>query len=211
MAAFDPASDPCVVRLRDLPVEETLWVFVNLVERDPERADVAALALREQGRAGRLLPEHVGALTSALAVAPNPLCIGHLAKAVAALGRAAAEAAPILVDHVASMRVTDDVEYWSFDGCIWALGYLGGPAVAPCLAKLEAEKPSRAVRSQSIYRGVMPKEARQKQFLSAIEGARALLAQADPGTWRTRKITGPIRRATAQGKEAQKSWNLRAG
>ena len=205
----DPAQDPAVVLLRELPVEETIVVYVELAEDTPEKADVAALALREQGRLGRLTAEHVELLAGCIEMAPNSLCTGHLAKAVAALGRRATAAAETLIARMESMVVTDDVEYWSFDGCVWALGYLGGPEVGPYLSTLEHEDPSRVIRSRSIYAGAMSTEDRERRFVLAIEGARNLLASPDPGEWRRSFLT--VERATAAAQAPGKSWDLRAG
>jgi hypothetical protein len=204
--SHDPSQDPAVVHLRDLAVEETILAYLELVDSEPEKADVAALALREQGRQGRLGAEHLPALISCLDAAPNALVLGHLAKALATFGRRAGSATEALVEKMRDLVITDDVEYWSFDGCVWALGYLGGDAAASFIEELGAERPNRAVRSSSIYRGVMPKAAREKAFQAALDGAGALLKKADPGQWRTQKLKVQ-RSATA--KSSGKAWDLR--
>ncbi|MBI5510982.1 MAG: hypothetical protein HY903_19650 [Deltaproteobacteria bacterium] len=205
----DPAQDPAVMMLKELSVEETLLVYAELVEDVPDKADVAALALREEGRAGRLAAEHVEVLAACVEMAPNSLCVGHLAKALATLGRRATGAASSLMARMEPMVVTDDCEYWSFDACVWALGYLGGADVGPFLSALEREDPSRVVRSQSIYTGAMGTQARQQRFAAALAGARGLLAQADPGVWRTSFMT--VKRVTATGQRAGKAWDVRPG
>ncbi|MDP2339366.1 MAG: hypothetical protein Q8O67_00295 [Deltaproteobacteria bacterium] len=195
------------------PVEETLIAFIDLVDQSPDRADVAALALRDQGRAGRLTTSHLEALIAFLFIAPNSLCVGHLAKALGSMGRAAMPASDALIERMGKMLITDDVEYWSFDGCVWALGYIGGAHVPSTLDAIEAEKPNRAVRSHSIYEGVMPKEARAAALDKALAGARALLARADPGCWRARMM-GPPKRPTSSrpkvgGAGGGKLWDMR--
>jgi hypothetical protein len=206
----DPASDPVVQKLAALEVEETMAVYLGLVESDPEKADVAALALREHGRGGRLTHEHVETLANCVLVAPNSLCAGHLAKALAALGREAGAAAGSLVAKMRGLVISTDVEYWSFDGAVWALGYLGGDEASLFLDELEAETPSRAVRSNSIYRGAMPKDARQQCYEKALLGARGLLANPLPGVWRERKTNLPLSKSGSQQKVAGKAWDLRS-
>ncbi|MBI4818681.1 MAG: hypothetical protein HY791_20600 [Deltaproteobacteria bacterium] len=208
MRAQDPAQDPIVVRLRDQSVEETLATYIDLVAGSPDKADVAALALREQGRLGRLKESHLDMLIKCVELAPNLLCLGHLAKALAAMGRKAMKASDALVQKLGPMVIADDVEYWSFDGAVWALGYLGGAKVSSFLDTLAKEPQLRSVRSP-VYRGVMPRPARQKQFASAIAGARGLAEKSDPGLWRTRMITTPLTRP-AQAKSTGRAWDVRA-
>lgn len=205
----DPAQDATVRSLVEVSVEETMAVYLSLLEKAPDKADVAALALREHGRAGRLEASHIQMLGAFVAGAPNPLCAGHLAKALAAMGREATEASEPLIAKMRPMMITDDVEYWSFDGCVWALGYLGGKLVAPFLDELERETPSRAVRSNSIYRGVMPKDAREAAYAKALAAARDLNSKPNPGVWRTQqmKIGRPT---TTQPKMAGRAWDVRS-
>ncbi|MBI2374876.1 MAG: hypothetical protein HYV07_12840 [Deltaproteobacteria bacterium] len=190
-------------------MEETLGMYVDLVAMSPEKADVAALALREQGRQGRLEAKHVASLAKCVEIAPNLLCLGHLAKALATLGRKATAASDALVEKLAPMVIADDVDYWSFDGAVWALGYLGGAKSEAFLSTLGKEPQLRSVRSP-IYRGSMPKPARQKQFSLAIEGARGLLGKSDPGQWRTRMMATPISRPAAAAKSTGRAWDVRA-
>jgi hypothetical protein len=201
-----------VVSLRDRSFEETLSIYLSLCsDGDGSCADTPALALREQARAGRLGDAHVEPLILATEMAPNALCVGHLAKALAAFGRGAQDAAPALADQLAEMIVANDTDYWSFDGCIWALGYLGGPVAETCVRELAKERPSRAVRSQSIYRGRMTKEQRAARFATAIEGAERLLAATDPGVWRQSfmQVARPDAEVAAP-KLSGRAWEVRS-
>ena len=210
---FDPAQDPTVVALRDAPFAHALAVYLELArDGDGGCADTPALALREQARAGRLDQSHTAGLVAALHAAPNLLCVGHLAKAAAAIGRPAQAAAEPLVAHLEQLPITDDVDYWSFDGALWALGFLGGNIANACVHALAAEKPSRAVRSQSIYRGCMPKPRRAELFAIALSNATRLLHIPDPGVWRARFMTikAPPQPTGPQRPSAARAWELRA-
>jgi hypothetical protein len=204
----DPAQSPVVRQLMALPTDELFELYVELAAEDPDRADVAALAIREQGRAGHLGGHLVELLSVCVDMAPNLLVTGHLAKALAALGREAQAAAPSLVAALSEAPIKDDVDYWSFDGSVWALGYLGGPDARTFIADLANEKPSRAIRSQSLYKGNMGPADREKAFHKALAEATALLDKADPGTWRARKME--IKKVDAPKVVAkQKAWMLR--
>lgn len=203
----DPAQLPAVKRLAALPVEESFAAYFDLCATDPDIADIAALALREQGRSGRLSAEHARVLGAAVDVAPNLLCVGHLGKALAALGRAGAPGVQPLVKRLREAFIVNDVDYWSFDGCVWALGYLGGADAAALIDELDKEKPKRALRSSSVYQGRMTPADRGRLFDKAIAAARELLAKADPGTWRAQK--GQLQAAAPPAAAKNKPWMTR--
>src|SRR5262245_48441613 len=83
--------------LFQLPVDETIETYLILVRLGSEEARDAALALREQGRLGRLQQAHVARLCRCIEVAPDDVAAGHLAKALASLGREAQAGVEALV------------------------------------------------------------------------------------------------------------------
>ncbi len=207
MTAFDPAQSPAVKQLVALPIDEVAAAYFETCASDPDRADVAALALREQARAGQL-DAHAAILVAAVEVAPNLLCVGHIAKALGALGRSAQAGAAPLAAQLRDRPIADDVDYWSFDGAVWALGYLGGPDARQALEELSRETPSRASRSQSVFQGRMPAVDRERLFQKALREAGALVAKEDAGTWRARM--GQLQEApAAKAKGSQKAWMTR--
>jgi hypothetical protein len=204
----DPAQLPAVKRIAALPVEESFAAYFDLVGSDPDIADIAALALREQGRSGKLSAEHARVLGAAVDIAPNLLCVGHLGKALASLGRAGAPGASSLVKRLREAFIVNDVDYWSFDGCVWALGYLGGAEAAALIDELDREKPRRALRSSSVYQGKMTPQDRARLFDRALAAARELLAKADPGAWRTQQ--GKLTAAAPPAPTKTKPWMSRS-
>ncbi len=205
--AGDPAQLPAVQKIAALPVDEAFAAYFDLVGSDPDIADIAALALREQGRGGKLLPEHARALGAAVDIAPNLLCVGHLGKALAALGRGGAPGVTALVKKLREAFIVNDVDYWSFDGCVWALGYLGGKEAEGLIDELDKEKPKRALRSSSVYQGRMTPADRARLFDKAIAAARELLAKADPGKWVAQK--GTLSTSAPAASAATKPWMSR--
>jgi hypothetical protein len=132
----------------------------------------------------------------------------HLAKALAAFGRAGGAGAGVLGAKIKELTVTDDTEYWILDGCVWAVGYLGGLDAAKVITDLEMETPSRAVRSQSVYQGSLSKEQRAEKYAAALAGARALIEGPDPGGWREKRTT--LTQQKKKSPPAKKTpWNVR--
>jgi hypothetical protein len=185
---MDPADAPAVRRLLALPLDDLFELYFVAATTMPDKADVPALALRQRGRAGELNDRHVELLKAALEASPNLLCAGHLAKAAAAIGRPAQPAAPALCACLQDAVISNDADYWSFDGAVCALGYLGGADARTMIDALATEEPSRAVRSDSIYQGDMPKAARASAFSSVLQRARALWEQDAPGCWTTQHM-----------------------
>lgn len=196
-----PMNDPLdelIAEMVATPPEDVFRVYLSLVQQDRDRAQVAALALREQARGGRIEARLIPLLDACLYEAPDGPSVVHLAKALAAFGRKAQSAAPTLADRVRELHVTNDSDYWILDGALWSLAYLGGDAARRLLDELDAEVPSRAGRSQSVYQGAMTRQAREQRFSDTLKGARALVDGPDPGNWRDKKTTlKPQKRAAA--------------
>lgn len=202
--------DALIAELAAQPAEDVFRLYMSLVQQDRDRAQVAALALREQARAGRIELRLVPLLDACLFEAPDGPSVVHLAKALAAFGRAAASAAPTLADRIRELHVTNDSDYWILDGAVWSLAYLGGDTARTLLDELEAEKPSRAARSQSVYQGRMTREAREQRLAQTLSGARALVDGADPGPWREKKTTLKPQKAPAQAPGRHNALSVRA-
>lgn len=185
---------PLVDELARLPADELFNVYLNLVEETPEKAQLPALALREKARAGKLGDDDVPMLEACLICAPDLSCVMHLAKALAAHGRKAQSAAAALCARVRLMRVTDDLTYWGLDGCVWALGYLGGDEARELVEELRAEEPPRVV-AQVGYEGEVSAAHRKKHWAKTLTQVRALIDGADPGPWRSKKTTLTARAA----------------
>jgi hypothetical protein len=195
-------TDPLQALIAELvaePPEDVFRLYLALVQQDRERAQMAALALRDQARAGRIEERLVPLLDACLFEAPDSACVVHLAKALAAFGRRAQSAAPTLADRVRELHVTNDTDYWILDGALWSLAYLGGDVARRVLDELAAEEPSRAERAQSVYQGAMTREARARRFAETLRGARALVDGADPGPWREKKTALKPARAACAG------------
>ncbi len=181
---MDAATSALVDEVRRLSPEKAFRAYLELCDTAPDKAQVAALALRDKARAGELPDDCVALLDTCLAEAPDSVCAAHLAKALAAFGRRAQPAAPTLCARIRDLHVTDDVGYWILDGCLFALGFLGGAAAKALLDALDAEAPSRAVRSDSVYDGELSREERGRRYADALARVRALVEQRDPGVWR---------------------------
>jgi hypothetical protein len=208
VAAPDP--DDVLQRLIALPAEDLLGLYVELVATDPDASAAVARALREQARTGRLdadQDELVPVLACCLVDAPGPRSVFHLAKALAAFGREAGMAAPYLVDHLEDLRVVDDESFWIFEGCLYALGYLGGERARAFVDKVAAEEPPRVVKAGAVYRGELEGVVRRARFAQAVVDVRALL-DSDPQPWRARQ--GDLARAATTPKKTKTApWMTR--
>lgn len=185
----DDPLDALIQELTAQPAEDVFRLYLSLVQQDRDRAQVAALALRELARAGRIELRLVPLLDACLYEAPDGPSVVHLGKALAAFGRRAASAAPTLADRIRDLHVTNDSDYWILDGALWSLAFLGGDSARRLLDELDGERPSRAGRSQSVYQGRMTREAREQRWAASLAGARKLVDGPDPGTWREKKTT----------------------
>lgn len=197
----DPLAS-MIAELKALPVEDVFRLYLSLLQQDRDRAQVAALALREHARGGSMEPRFIPLLDACTYEAPDGASVVHLGKALAAFGREAASAATTLADRVRELHVTSDSDYWILDGALWAVGYLGGAAARTLLDELEAERPARVVRSQSVYQGRMTPDARARRWAETLSGVRKLIDGPDPGVWRDKKTTlKPLKDAPAPAKQ----------
>jgi hypothetical protein len=185
----DDGVDGLIAEITALSQEEALRLYMKLSIELPEKAEIAALGVRDKARAGQIDAAMIPLLAQCLADAPNDVCVVHLAKALAAFGRKAQIASGALVEKTAEIRVTDDASYWMLDSAVWALAYLGGPEALAFVDKMKREKPSRALKSRSVYQGDMNDADREKRFQETLDGARALISGPDPGTWREKKTS----------------------
>lgn len=192
-----------------LPPAQAFRVYAELLAQSPAQAQIAALALRDKARAGELGDQVIPVLEACLKDAPDGACLVHFAKALAAFGRRAQSAAPALIAKIREIRVVDDAAYWVLDGCLFALGFLGGDDAFKFVAELAVERPSRAVRAHSVYTGALTKEQRENRFREALQRAHDLVVQRDAGVWREKRTTLEHKEAPAPNTPAKKSWNVR--
>jgi hypothetical protein len=200
--------DELLESIRGLSPEEAFRLYLDRTHSPEGGTAHVALGLRDKARAGELdgFEGAIPMLEAFLADAPDAETALHLAKALAAFGRAAQSAVPALLEQLAEMRVVDDVTYWAFDGCVWALGYLGGDMARACLDEIAAESPSRAAASRSVYEGALGDEERETKLRAAILGALALCD--DPGDPRWRQAMLPKKGMLGR-PDKKKSWTLR--
>jgi hypothetical protein len=197
-----------LARLEAQPPDDVFHLYLDLVADAPDKAQVAALALRNQARSGALTAARVPLLAACLRAAPDAASLVHLAKALAAFGRKATGSSIDLVERLDPILVTTDCDYWVLDGCLWAMGYLGGEAARRFVEKLSVEKPSRAVRSQSVYEGRMSEAERAGRFAKTLAEVRALIESSDPGTWRSKR-TDLEQQATKAKRGRRAPWTVR--
>jgi hypothetical protein len=183
------AADALVDRCLALPWQATLKLYSELLTESPRDCAYPAFALRERARAGDLPDEAIGVLVVALVDAPNNPTTTHLAKALAAFGRKSASAAPYLIEKIREMPVTHDIAFWNYDGCLHALGYMGGKEGEKFLAEIQALDPSPVLRSKTVYDGDISDDDRQKIFERTLEAIAKRMADKDPGTWAKKRTT----------------------
>jgi hypothetical protein len=204
---MENALQEAVDKIRRRPAAEVLSLYQELRAQAPEQAHVVALALRHMARAGELPVTAVPTLHTALEEAPDPSCVLHLAKTLAAYGRDAQVAATTLARKIDAMHVTDDIGYWVFEGAVFSLMFLGGPVAAQCLDRIAREAPPRPLKSDAVFAGSMPRGRREKRFEMMLQDGKALLAEANP-RWtskRTRLKADP----NARPPPPRKAWNVR--
>jgi hypothetical protein len=166
---------------------DLLWLYGDLARDTPEHAIVPALALREKARAGELPDEVIPLLVACLIDTDAHGTVAHLAKALAAFGRRAQIASPYLVDKVRVLHVTDDESFWSLDGCLHALGYLGGAGVSELLDELTTRQPCPVTRAGAVYQGQIPETDRRQLFDETLQRVRELLADDTLEGWRGKR------------------------
>jgi hypothetical protein len=185
------ASPDLFARCRGLGVDDNLALYAELLGDDEVRheASLPALALRDKARAGEVDRQYIPLLVVALVDAPNLAAFTHLAKALATFGRAAHMAAPYLIERLEGVAVTNDRRFWVLDAGLWSLGYVGGEGTKAWIERLAGERPSRVLRSKSVYQGEIREEQREEMHRRTLEGVLALLDREDPGGWLDKKTS----------------------
>lgn len=161
-------------------------LYAKLVKEAPKHLDIPARALRNKARAGALPVEAIPAVMACITATEDPVVIGDLAKTCAALGRQAGMASTVLLQKMNDFIINDDAEFWAYDGCLHALGHLGGDLeeIEAYLKAVEEEPP--ILRTGSLYRGEMEAGVRAQLFVDTLKRIREMLSQEDLPGW-----TGP--------------------
>jgi len=180
-------------------------LFANLLREDTKQLDLPARALREKARAGEMPEEAIPTLSACLMAAEDHQVIADLAKALAAFGRAANVAAPVLQEKIQEMMILDDVSFWAFDGCMHAMGYIGSSEQKEFIDDIFEKVP--VIKSGDLYRGQISQRDRGDLFCESIERVRELMAAEDPGVWRKKRTSW----TASQGEEKKKlsAWMIR--
>lgn len=209
MAEDDVDEEGLLARCVEADPRVNLQLYADFLGTSPHDATLPALALREQAREGLLDDELIPVLAVALADAPNLSAYLHLAKALAAFGGQAQGAVPLIVDKLDALQVTTDRRFWIFDGIMWVLGAIGGPRATQAIAALADEKPSRVLRSKSVYRGELGDDERTSIFLDSLNGVREQLnAGVHPG-WTKKATTMTAQAPSAQEPKKMSPWMIR--
>jgi len=178
-----------ISKLAGLSGEAVLAVYADLLgdEELQHGATLPAQVLRDKARAGELDANFVPMMTIALVDAPNLAAFIHLAKGLAAFGRAAQNASPYIIERLEQVQVTTDRRFWVLDSGLWVLGYLGGATARTFVAGLKTEEPARVMRSKSVYEGELKHSARAARFVETLDKVLALIDGDDPGGWREKR------------------------
>ncbi len=168
-----------------LPWRALLALYADLATDSPDHATWAAIALRNKARLGELPESVIPILALCLRDAAAPGAVVNLAKALAAFGREASIASPFLIERIRQLHVTDDELFWVLDGCLYALGFIGGKDAPAFLEELGRLPVSPAIRAGRVYQGELTVEDRTEMFKRALEKVGRMLAS-DPGCWRGR-------------------------
>ncbi len=187
-APAETAEDALLASCREAEPLVNLSLYAECLGSFPHDATLPALALRDQARAGLIGDELIPLLAIATVDAPNLAAFLHLAKALAAFGSRARSASPILVERLDGIQVTTDRRFWALDGGLWALAHTGGDVATRFLDKLAGEKPSRVMRSKSVYRGDLTDDERERIHHETLSRCRAQAAQ-DSAGWTTKLTT----------------------
>ncbi|TNE45780.1 MAG: hypothetical protein EP343_25560 [Deltaproteobacteria bacterium] len=164
--------------------KDLLRLYARLLREAPEHLDLAARTLRNKARSGEVPEDAIPGLSACLMSAENNSVTVELAKALAAFGSKAEAAAPILVHKMQEMHIQDDVDFWAFDGCLHALGYIGSEEDLDALEEF-GEKPP-VTRAGDLYKGNMPEEHRLNLFDTSLDIVTERLEAEDAGTWTQR-------------------------
>jgi hypothetical protein len=186
------AEDPglaLVTRCRALEPAALITLYGELANEDPHATVIPALALREKAREGTLDEDMVPLLVALLVDAPNLSTYTHLAKALAAFGRAAEMSSPYLVDRLRMLQITNDRRFWVLDSVLHALSYTGGEAARTFVDELVSEQPARVLRSKSVYAGELDDASRVQIFDETLAAVRARLDDGADLRWREKATT----------------------
>lgn len=176
--------DKCVA----LPPGALIELYGDFTAESPEWAVIPASAIRIQAREGQINEAFLPLLGLCLSHAPDPCAAVHLAKALAAYGRAGQLGAPEIIRRARDIHVTDDAWFWILDSFIWTLGYVGGEEAAAYVEALRAEKTPKVHASDSVYDGNLSAEERGEHHARTLTEVGALIAKDDAGKW-TRRMT----------------------
>jgi len=179
---------------------ELVHVYVELGKESTTDTFLPAWALREKARQGELPEEAIPLIVACLALAADHVTITHLAKALAVFGRRAGLASSLIIEKLRGMHVDDDTSFWSLDGCLHALGHLGGEVVGEFLDELAARSPNPVTRAGSVYQGEIPAADREKLFSETLTRVRGLLAQPEIEGWRSKRTKRQPKRVDARKK-----------
>jgi len=112
----------------------------------------------------------------------------HLMKALAAFGRLASDAELSVLAFIADLHITSDETFWAFDSALHTLSYIGEDLSFSFLEVLDEEKPSRVLRSDSVYVGTLKKEERAEWYAQSLKRVFERIKSDDAGTW-NKKMT----------------------
>jgi hypothetical protein len=186
----DSSEDAALARCLDADPLVNLSLYADLLDSSPFEASLPALALRDQARAGLVGEDLIPILAVAAVDAPTLATFIHLAKALAAFGARARSTAPLVIERLDAIQVTNDRRFWALDSGLWVLAHLGGDAARAWIKSLQAEAVPRALRSKSVYRGGIPDDERAMIFAETLAATWAASAVDSPG-W-TQKSTSLV-------------------
>lgn len=202
-------SPDLVTRCEKMPPEALLALYrEGLAQKEPGPCELSARAIRQQARAGTFPDTYLPVLVACYQDAPTLEAGHHLAKALAAFGRAAGMAAPYLIDHIRGLHITDDRTFWVLDGTLHALSYIGDGRTVAFTNELAEQSPLLVSASKSVYRGKLSDEEREAIFFDTLETIADRFESDDPGVWRN-KVTSLAPTDDDDGKEGLKPWMTR--
>lgn len=186
--------------------QDLLRLYARLLREAPEHLDLASRSIRNKARAGEFPDESIPAISACLMSAENNSVIVELAKALAAFGSKAEVAAPVLIHKMQEMVISDDADFWAFDGCLHALGYIGSESDLEVIDEFEEKPP--VTRAGDLYKGVMSEEDRINLFDVSIDTVTERLEAEDAGAW-TGRVTEMVSEQEAVSDSNVPAW--RAG
>lgn len=179
-------EDEILQRCMELEWRALIRLYGEIQQDQPELVTIPALALREKARSDELPLEVVPILIACMLDAEPTTAVAHLAKALAAFGRAAVLAAPHIADLVKHMPVTNDAIFWTYDGCLHALGYVGDESYIDLINHLASRHPP-PVCPKGVYDGAIPDDDRKMLFTETLDRVRELLQRKDGEGWKAKR------------------------